>query len=208
MRLFVLGATGRTGRELIDMGLARQHRITAFVRSPEKITRRDPALSVMEGDPRDAVRMAQVLPGHDAVLSALGPSPGKAIAGNTLLRDTAASTREAMERAGIARYLVVSSAMLFPGGGAMVEFARFVAQKHIKDVEAMEERFRQSDLQWTFARPPRLVATPEEAYRECEDALPGGLTFGALLSWRGVAAFLLDCVQAGSHLRKVVGIAR
>jgi hypothetical protein len=113
-----------------------------------------------------------------------------------------------MERTGIARYLVVSSAMLFPGGGAIVGLLRSITRNHLRDVRAMEDRFRQSELQWTFARPPRLVQTREEAYRELEDALPCGLTLRAALSWRAVAAFMLDCVQAGSHVRKVVGICR
>jgi uncharacterized protein YbjT (DUF2867 family) len=46
MRLFVLGATGRTGQHLLDLGLARGHEIIAFVRSPHKIVRKDRALTV------------------------------------------------------------------------------------------------------------------------------------------------------------------
>jgi putative NADH-flavin reductase len=208
MRLFVLGATGRTGRELIDLGLARQHRITAFVRSPDKIARRDPALTIVKGDPRDAAGMAEALPGHDAVLSALGPTPGQALTGTTLLRDTASSTLEAMEQTGVARYLVVSSAMLFPRGGPGVAFFRLVARHHVRDVQAMEDRVRQSALEWTFARPPRLVDSPDARYHACEDDMPGGsMSLGTSLSWRAVAAFMLDSVQGRSHVRRVVGLS-
>src|SRR5215467_6664558 len=35
MRLFILGATGRTGAELVDQALARGHAVTAFVRAPQ-----------------------------------------------------------------------------------------------------------------------------------------------------------------------------
>ena len=38
MKLFVIGATGRTGWEIVQQALARGHHVTAFVRSPEKIT--------------------------------------------------------------------------------------------------------------------------------------------------------------------------
>jgi putative NADH-flavin reductase len=38
MRSFMLGATGRTGAELVDQALARGHAMMAFVRSPGKIT--------------------------------------------------------------------------------------------------------------------------------------------------------------------------
>ena len=37
MKLFVIGATGRTGKEIAQQALARGHQVTAFVRSPDKI---------------------------------------------------------------------------------------------------------------------------------------------------------------------------
>jgi NAD(P)H-binding len=40
MKLFVIGATGRTGLEIVQQALARGHHVTAFVRSPENITLR------------------------------------------------------------------------------------------------------------------------------------------------------------------------
>lgn len=98
MKLFVLGATGRTGVELLDLALPR-HEVTAFVRSPEKIARRDPGLTVVKGNVQDAAEMAQALAGHDAVLSALGPTVGQAVRGTTLMRTSAQSTLSAMRTA-------------------------------------------------------------------------------------------------------------
>ena len=37
MRILILGATGRVGRELVDQAMQRGHLVTAFVRSPEKL---------------------------------------------------------------------------------------------------------------------------------------------------------------------------
>src|SRR5689334_21543794 len=51
MKLFILGATGGTGLHLVGQTLARGPDVTALVRSPQKITRRDPKLSVRSGDP-------------------------------------------------------------------------------------------------------------------------------------------------------------
>jgi len=56
MRLFILGANGKTGTQLVDLALARNHQVTAFVRSPEKITRRHPNLQVLHGDPATCMR--------------------------------------------------------------------------------------------------------------------------------------------------------
>src|SRR5690242_8450486 len=114
MRLLVLGATGRTGKQILDLGLARGHHLTALVRSPRKITRRDGALSVVEGDPLQADQIARALHGHDAVLSALGPAPRDAFRPHTLLAECAAATMAAMTMAGVDRVAVVSAALLFP----------------------------------------------------------------------------------------------
>jgi putative NADH-flavin reductase len=49
MRLLILGANGKTGTQLVDLALARDHEVTAFVRSPAKVTRRHPLLKVLPG---------------------------------------------------------------------------------------------------------------------------------------------------------------
>src|SRR5689334_1139954 len=103
MRIFVLGATGRTGRHIVDLGLARGHHLTAFVRSPGKITRRDGALTVVAGDPLRADQMARALAGHDAVLSAIGPTSRDTFRPSTLLTECAASAVAAMTTAGVER---------------------------------------------------------------------------------------------------------
>jgi putative NADH-flavin reductase len=208
MRLLVLGANGRTGIEVIDLALARGHEVTAFVRSPKKIARADAKLRVVEGDPHDAALLASALAGHDAVLSALGPRPREAMTRTTLLGDCTASTVEAMRRASTRRLLVVSSALLFPGGGVGAGFFRWLIRSHVRDCAAMEEQLRASALDWTIARPPRLVDARYEEYRAEDDALPGGMTLGSQLSWRAVATFLIDAVDDARYVRKTVGICR
>ena len=53
MKLFVIGATGRTGEEIVQQALARGHHVTAFVRSPETVTLRHEALGVLKGNVTD-----------------------------------------------------------------------------------------------------------------------------------------------------------
>src|SRR5438046_3663449 len=104
MRLFILGATGGTGRALIDQALERGHRVTAFVRSPQKLGSPREGVTVLQGDPRSVEELRAALPDHDAVLSALGPpGPGP----TTIVGDAARSTVTAMQAAGVCRLLVV-----------------------------------------------------------------------------------------------------
>lgn len=204
MRLFILGANGKTGTQLIDLALARGHDVTAFVRSPAKITRRHPRLLVLRGDPHRVDEMASALPGHDAVLSALGVRPPQAFRPHTLVQECAASTVAAMTRTGVRRLVLVSAAVLFPEKGLRFAFFRWLLTHIARDLATAEEIVRATSLDWTIARPPRLIERPEEAYRSRPDALPAG---GFTMSFRAVAAFMLDAAEHHTHLHETVGLA-
>src|SRR5881227_3735221 len=112
MNLFVLGATGHTGTHIVDIALSRSHKVTAFVRSPQKITRRDQRLRVVGGNPLNVDQLAKEIAGHDAVLSALGVRPPQAFRPHSVVQECAASTVGAMTRAGVKRLVLVSAAVL------------------------------------------------------------------------------------------------
>jgi putative NADH-flavin reductase len=204
MRLFILGANGKTGTELVDLALARGHQVTAFVRSPEKIARRDGRLKVVKGDPYDSKAMAKAMRGHDAVFSALGPKPGEAFRGTTLLFDCAVSTVKAMKEAEVNHILFVSSAGLFPGLPLIMKLFPILFRHHIDDLQKAERTLEESALDWTVARAPRLVRKADEHYRSLDNAfVPGAFQ----MSFRAVALFLLECAEKGLHSRRIVGLA-
>jgi putative NADH-flavin reductase len=72
MNLFVIGATGRTGREIVEQALARGHDVTAFVRSPESISQRNERLTIVRGNAMDENELRGAMQNHDAVVSTLG----------------------------------------------------------------------------------------------------------------------------------------
>jgi len=204
MRLFILGANGKVGTQLIDLALSRTHQVTAFVRSPEKITQQHPRLQVVRGDPHNVDELARSLPGHDAVLSALGVRPPLAFRPHTLVQECAASTVGAMTRAGVKRLVLVSAAVLFPEDGLYFAFFRWLLSHIARDLATAEEIVRASSFNWTIARPPRLLNRADEMYRSVSGALPAG---GSSMSFRAVAAFMLDAVEHHAHIHEVVGLA-
>ena len=203
MRLFILGATGGTGRQLIDQALARGHQVTAFVRSPEKLGARREGLRVQRGDPRDGAALNAALSGHDAVLSALGP-PGPRR--STILPDSARSTVSAMQATGIRRLLIVSAAILFEDMGLLAALLRRTLLKNIVVGSGEMERIViASNLDWTIVRPPRLTNGPlTERYQIADNRFPPGKR---TLSRADVAHFLLDELKHGAHVRQIVGQA-
>lgn len=72
MKLIIFGATGQTGQELVKQAIDHGHEVTAFVRSPEKLTLRDERLHVVKGDVLDQEAVTAAIAGQEAVLTALG----------------------------------------------------------------------------------------------------------------------------------------
>jgi putative NADH-flavin reductase len=73
MRLTVFGASGATGRRLVEQALGAGHHVTAVTRRPERIPPRD-GLRALGADVADTGAVDAAIAGSDAVLSALGVS--------------------------------------------------------------------------------------------------------------------------------------
>lgn len=70
--LSLLGATGRTGRPLLDFLLEEGHKVQALVRSRQHGLPHHPNLKILEGDATDADALERVIQGTSAVFSCLG----------------------------------------------------------------------------------------------------------------------------------------
>jgi putative NADH-flavin reductase len=190
--------------EIVSLALTRGHQVTAFVRSPRKLTARH-GLRVLQGDPLNTQALQAAMPGHDAVLSAIGPATREALRPSTLLTDGAASTVAAMTAAGVSRLAIVSAAILFAEKGLQFAFFRYLLRHHGRDLTTMEAVVTASDLAWTIARPPRLIRKSDDAYRTMRNALPHR---SRPTPFRAVAAFMLDAIERREHVAEIVGVSR
>jgi putative NADH-flavin reductase len=203
MRLLILGATGGTGRALLEQARTRGHQVTAFVRSPQKLGPPQEGVTVRRGDPLSVTELRAVLPDHDAVLTALGPpGPGR----TTILRDFGRSIVEAMRDGGPRCLLVVSVAALFDDAGFVASlFRRTLLRNIVVDAAEMERAVMESGLDWTIARPPRLTNGPlTRLYRVADGRMPRGRVW---VSRADVAHFLLDELEQSRHVHEIVGMA-
>jgi putative NADH-flavin reductase len=204
MRLLVLGATGGIGQHLLDLTLARGHEVTAFVRAPHKIALKHERLKVVPGDLLHADQLAEVLPGHDAVLSAFGPTTLRRV---TTRREFGKALSAAMQRSGVRRALVVSSALLFRDIDFLGKLLRrTIFPNLIPDMTGMEAAIRSETLDWTIVRPPRLTnGALTENYRIVDGHPPkGGLT----ISRASVADFMVKETERPQHVRQIVGMCQ
>lgn len=205
MKILLLGATGHTGHEVLDVALARGHQVTAFVRSPEKVRRAEAGLVITAGDALDVDRLSAALPGHQAVISTLGLPGRQALRPSSFMAESAAATVSAMKRAGVARLAILSAAVLFPERGLFYAFFRWLLRHHASDLSQMETVVSATDLAWTIARPPRLVQALDERRRVAVGALPAN---AFKMSFRAVARFLVEAVESDQYTRQIVGLAR
>jgi uncharacterized protein YbjT (DUF2867 family) len=74
VKVLVFGATGGTGRALVEQALEQGHAVTAFARDPAKVRSAHQNLSVAQGNMLDVNSVEAAIQGQDAVLSTLGTS--------------------------------------------------------------------------------------------------------------------------------------
>jgi len=206
MKLVVLGATGGTGLEIVRQAVDQRHHVTAFVRRPDRLNAFAHQIAIQQGELLNATALAEVVRGQDAVLSAFGPRVPIARQDANLLRDFAGALSAAMERAGVRRVVVISTAFLFKD--AILPPAYLVGRLFfsgvVKDSCAMEQIFTGSSLDWTIVRPPQLNEKPHTGkYRVREAHLPA---FGFNIPRADVADFFLKTVADSGSIRKVVGV--
>lgn len=178
MRLLILGATGAIGHAAASAAVAAGHEVTAYVRSPDKLGDLASSVAVVRGDALDADAVAAAVPGHDAVVNALGSSPRREEL------DTPATAMRyltaAMERHGVSRLVgLAGAATAVPGerkpargriASAVVRlFARSVVEAKQREFEVVAA----SATEWTMVRPPRVAPGAPSGLVELADELRG-----------------------------------
>ena len=155
MNLAVLGATGATGRLVVQQALAAGHTVTALVRSPEKLALRDANLHVVAGQATDPSTVARALDGADALISTLG-------GGGSIISDSTRAIVDAAHKAGVKRVVLLSSFLVERDRlSPVTRLLTGVAMgPMIKDKSAGERALRESDLDWTIIYASTLTNGP------------------------------------------------
>ncbi len=72
----LFGATGKTGRRVLERALDNGHNVRALVRDPRKLNRTHERLTVISGDVLDPATVAETVAGANAVLALFGQVKG------------------------------------------------------------------------------------------------------------------------------------
>jgi len=207
MKVAVLGATGRTGRALVDELLRREHDVAVLVRDPDRLAVPAGTVRVVQGDSRDRTALTELVTGTDAVVSALGPVAKDA----TLHQDTAAVLVEVMREAGVTRFVGISGAGIDVPGDRKTLPHRLISAliqrlggPVVADKPAEYAAWAASDREWTLVRPPRLLdgdrtgVVQHDAHRSPR---------GTAIRRTDLAAFLVDVLEQGRYVRQAPLVA-
>lgn len=159
MKVFVVGANGQIGKQLINLlKESDEHTVRAMVRNEEQVEAFgklgvETKLADLEGSVEDIANAAK---GCDAIVFAAG-SGSHTGADKTMLIDLdgAAKTIEAAEKIGIERYIMVSAIQANNRESWGKTPSYYMAAKHHAD-----RILEQSDLTYTIIRPGGLLNEP------------------------------------------------
>jgi len=207
MRVVVAGAHGkiglRLGRRLAERGDA----VTGVVRNPGhagdlEAAGVEPVVLDLEAASADDV--AAALAGADAVVFAAGAGPGSGVARkDTVDRAAAVLLADAAERAGVRRYLLVSSVGVEGVRGHTTGPDDEVFHAYLVAKLAAEEDLRARPLDWTILRPGRLTDDPGTGRVRLAPSVPRGAVTRDDVA--AVLMALLDRPDTGGLVLELVG---
>ncbi|HEY8211972.1 MAG TPA: NAD(P)H-binding protein [Myxococcaceae bacterium] len=106
MKLIVFGASGRTGKLIIELAANAHHEVTAFVRSPEKLGPVPAGVKVVKGDGHDAAAVEAAMAGQEGALIAVGAEDRKK---TTIREDITRNAIAGMKKHGGKRIVYLSA---------------------------------------------------------------------------------------------------
>jgi putative NADH-flavin reductase len=210
VRIAVIGATGRTGRHVVEQALGRGHLVTGIARRPEAIAIEHRDLTMVSADVLVRESLVDALAGCEAVVSALGI--GSSRAPTVVYSAGIANVLGAMAAASIERLSAISAAPVGPRAAqpflerriVMPILDRFFGATYA-DMRRMEALLADSQVDWVSLRPPRLIDKPATgAYRVDANAPPPR---ARSLRCADLASALLDVLEREDLQRHAAFVA-
>lgn len=196
MKVALIGASGNAGSRILNELVTRGHDVTAIVRNPEKVPS-GPHIVAKKSDVFDQAGLAELVKGHDAVVSSVhfaASDPHKLIA--------------AVRASDVKRYLVVGGAgsLEVAPGVKLIDTPEFPAAYKAEAAAgaAFLDLLRpEKELNWTFLSPSALFTAGERTgkFRLGTERL---LTTdkGSSISFEDYAIALVDELEKPQHSRQ------
>jgi len=207
-KVLIVGATGGTGRQLIEQALERGHIVTALARDPSALRVEHPRLTVVRGDVLDYLSVEAAVRGQDAVLSALGHK--RFFYPTRILSEGTWNLLRAMETHGIQRFVCETALGIGDSAGRMGVYYTFfvipiILQFYFWDKTRQERLIAASRVNWVVVRPGALTNGAKRGrYRHGRNV--GSFLWTVRISRADVADFMLNQMTDDTYLRAASGV--
>ena len=207
MRIVLLDATGFVGSALLKEALDRGHIVTAIVRHPEKLEKRE-GLTAKAGDVYDTTSLATLIQGNDAIISAFNPGWKNPNLYDDQVRGTA-SIIAAIKEVGIKRVLWVGGA-----GGLEVkpgvrvvdspDLPSWVRPGSLATIDALDQLRKEPELEWSYLSPSAELKPGQRTgkFRLGNDQLLVDSTGKSEISVQDYAVAMIDELERPAHVRR------
>ncbi len=216
MKILLLGATGRTGKYVLQKALKDGFEVNCVVRNGKKIHNQK-GLTVFEGNPNNLRDLENAIMGCDAIVSVLNISRtsdfpwAKLRTPENYLSEVMKKLVPLAEKNNIKRITVCSAWGVADSKKEIPNWFRwFIDHSNIgvayQDHEKQEDIISNSKLNWTIVRPVGLTNTArDQGIRESIDMIPKpSLT----ISRMSLAKYLVDSLNNDNLIRKKVVISK
>ncbi|HXC95683.1 MAG TPA: NAD(P)H-binding protein [Edaphobacter sp.] len=202
MNIVVYGATGNSGKEIVKELVRRGHKVTGVARKVDSL-QGQAGVTTKVDDLSDVDKIAAIIKGADAVVSAYAPPPDHTEA----LIDVTKREIDAVKKAGGPRLLVVGGAGLLEvaSGVTLIQSGHLpaeymaIATSHEKALGVL----RRSDINWTYLSPAAFFVPGERTgkFRLGTNELISDAKGESKISFADYAIALADEIEKPKHER-------
>jgi putative NADH-flavin reductase len=209
MRITIFGATGGTGKQLVEQALEAGNDVVAYVRNPSKLDMNHKDLTIVQGELTDQTLIECAVRGANAVISVLGPRGGSK---SKPLTEGMQNIIASMKKQGVRR-LVISSTLSAKDSNdlpefrarALVNLVKLAMHAAYEEIIGVAETVRASALDWTIVRLTMLNDKPKSG--KVRVGYLGKGEVGTWISRADVADFMLKQLEDTKYLRQAPAIS-
>jgi len=215
MKILLFGATGRTGKIILQKALNDGHEVTAIVRDPSKLEGIN--VNIIKGTPYDKETVKKAISNCDVVISTLNVSResdspwAKLRSPKDMISRSIQNALEAMKEKSIKRIIVMGVLGAGESRKKLPLILKIIlSTSNLKyafnDHTRQEELLAKSDSDWTVIRLPML--TEEEVEKDILiKKLNDDTKLNRKINRESVARFILNILEDGNYYKSIVAIS-
>lgn len=206
MRIFLIGASGMIGSQILAEAVARGHEVVAGARNPDRIAEAK-GVTLVKVDLADSAAMARHAAAADVIVSAVSPRSGgdpvaEASANGAAVMAVAATTGKRLMMVGGAGSLTL------PDGSAVLDHVPDLYRAEAAGLKAVYGALKTSAIDWTFFAPAGMIAPGARTgtFRLGRDVLISAPDGTSSISAEDYAVALVDELERPANRRSIMTI--